>query len=194
MIDLACVILASGYSRRYGADKLLARDSGAQSLIRQTIAVYRPLFSAIHVVARPDNLPLMDILIDEHVTIIENDESKLGMSRSIVKSVEYCQVNTGWLFALADMPYIKTSTVASIRDAAGANKIIRPVFNEKPGNPIAIGQCFAPELLKLTADNGAKAIVRNAGEALTTLHVNDAGIHQDIDTPSDWLVNASISR
>lgn len=186
MTDLACVILASGYSRRYGADKLLESDSSERCLIRQTIELYQPLFPVVHVVARPDNLPLMDVLNDENVMIIENSQSEHGMSQSIVASVLSCNTSTGWLFVLADMPYVKASTIENIRDSARTNRIIQPVFEGKPGNPIAIGHDFAPKLRQLTGDNGAKQIVQNAGEALMQLELDDAGIHQDIDTPNDW--------
>lgn len=186
--DVACVVLASGFSRRYGADKLLERMTSGQSMIEQTVALYRRVFQTVYVVARPDNFALINKLNTlTGVILINNTRADLGMSQSVVAAVKSVHPNSAWLFALADMPYLNADTVSSICSASKSDKIVQPVFNGTPGNPVSIGVSFRDQLLDLHGDLGAKQVVKSAGAALHRVDCQDLGIHQDIDTPNDWV-------
>ena len=50
--DIACVILAAGFGRRFGEAKMLHIMPNGQSMIEQSIEQYAPVFSDIYVVVR----------------------------------------------------------------------------------------------------------------------------------------------
>ena len=200
MNDLACVILASGFSRRFGCDKLLANmpvqnsnssqetSQNPQTLIQRTVANYKAVFSKVHVVARQSNTALLEALEPEPVTVIMNESADIGLSQSIVTAVKQIPSDTGWLFALADMPYIKRDTIKRIVQASSSQLIVQPVHAGRTGNPVAIGQTFGSELLALTGDTGAKQLIASIPQdTVLKLDVDDAGIHQDIDIVDDFL-------
>ncbi|HEY0589187.1 MAG TPA: NTP transferase domain-containing protein, partial [Pseudoduganella sp.] len=83
-----------------------------------------------------------------------------------------------------DMPYVQPSTMAALAGAIGQGAgIAAPVHLGKRGNPVAFGRAHLPGLLALAGDQGARSILKN--NPVNELTVNDSGILQDIDTPSD---------
>src|SRR5947208_4959013 len=67
----------------------------------------------------------------------------------------------GWLVALADMPWIKPSTIRTLAAAltAGAD-IVAPSYNGERGHPVGFARRHYAALSALTGDEGARAIVQ----------------------------------
>ncbi|XLZ67968.1 nucleotidyltransferase family protein [Massilia sp. SR12] len=61
--------------------------------------------------------------------------------------------------------------------------IAAPVHGGRRGNPVAFGRAHLQALLALEGDQGARSILKN--NPVNELAVDDPGILQDIDTPSD---------
>jgi molybdenum cofactor cytidylyltransferase len=57
------------------------------------------------------------------------------------------------------------------------------VHDGQRGNPVAFGRGHLHALLALAGDQGARSILKN--NPVNELMVDDPGILQDIDTPSD---------
>lgn len=187
--DLAsCVVLASGFSRRFNAengdDKLAHTLASGATVLQQTLTVYTDVFSQVYVVLRPEQIDAYHPLIRRLDTVvpIPNTAADMGMSQSVIKAVMQVPPRAGWLFALADMPYLKPDTVRRIVHAATPNNIVQPRCFDKPGNPVFIGRDFAKQLLELNGDTGARELIKGlAADRLRRLVVDDPGVTQDID-------------
>ncbi len=201
---IACVILASGFGRRFhaagGQDKLLACLDSGTSVLQQTLMLYSVEFKHVYLVLRPDQvLSYKEILSNfDNVKVLPNTLAEAGMSQSIVTAVRALPSANGWLFCLADMPYIKRSTVRDLikivtedcvvteGKVAPAHKIVQPTFDDIAGNPVYMSREYAPELLGLKGDIGARDIIANADPDSVKRHsVADPNILRDIDFPSD---------
>ena len=110
-----------------------------------------------------------------------------GMGASLACAVRSADAADGFLVALADMPFIRSSSIAAVRDAlAGGAPLAAPYFRARRGHPVGIRFAkFRRELEALRGDEGARKIVFANEKNLVKIPVGDPGVIRDIDTPGD---------
>jgi molybdenum cofactor cytidylyltransferase len=90
----------------------------------------------------------------------------------------------GYLVALADMPFVRRSSIAAVRDALAAGApLVAPYFRSRRGHPVGISGAFYSELVALSGDEGAKRLLEK--HSAQKIPVGDPGVVRDIDTPGD---------
>lgn len=187
MLEVACVILAAGFSRRFGEDKLLQPLANGGTVIESTVSLYQSVFDEVIVVTRKNNDQLRDLLDRRNISTVLSENAGLGMSQSIIAAVRDKSPDKGWLMALADMPFVAQETVSKLAAHAHKEVIVQPLYEGQAGNPVFIGSSFKPQLLLLEGDVGAKNVINNSSNSLVTLECGDPGVLQDIDKKSDLL-------
>ena len=114
------------------------------------------------------------------------DNASEGMGASLACGVRAAGRADGYLVALADMPFVRPSSIAAVRDAlAGGAALAAPYFRSRRGHPVGISGAFFEELVALRGDEGARQLLAREGARLQKLPVGDAGVIRDIDTPED---------
>jgi len=136
-------------------------------------------------VIRPEDIVLADLLAAEEVETVVCEAAEQGMGHSLSCGVAASADAAGWLIALADMPCIQPASYHAVLQALhdGA-RIARTAFGEKLGHPVGFSADCLNELLALTGDQGGKAILNAHPGHLVTCPVDDPGVLQDIDQPS----------
>jgi molybdenum cofactor cytidylyltransferase len=136
-------------------------------------------------VVRGDAATLAELLAQEDVGLVIAPMADGGMGDSLAAGVAATADAGGWVVALADMPYIRPDTVASVVAAlqAGAH-IVAPTLNGRRGHPVGFSARFAPQLLALHGDEGARHLLRERQEDLVTFECDDPGIVLDVDRPA----------
>jgi molybdenum cofactor cytidylyltransferase len=190
---LVGILLAAGYSRRFGADKLLARLADgtpiavvAARVLRDGMA--RALGEPAQIVAvmRPEQKELAVLLGDEGIKVLVSEAAQHGMGASLAAAVTATPDAPGWVVALGDMPFLKPETVASVADAlAGGAPLVAPVVAGQRGHPVGFAALFGSALRELDGDEGARQII--AGTTITLLPCEDIGALCDVDLPADLL-------
>ena len=188
------ILLAAGRGNRF--DPTGARYKLLQSLPNGeavVVASARALLAAVPrviAVVRADDAATASLLRGLGCDVVACANAADGMAASLVCGVQHAHDANGWLIALADMPYVQPATMAALAQAvrqAGGSKsattIAVPMHEGQRGNPVAFGRAHLQALLALTGDQGARSILKN--NPVNELTVNDPGILQDIDTPSD---------
>ena len=190
MTDYKAILLAAGNGSRF--DPLGIRNKLLQTLpdgCAVAVASAASLLAAmpqVLAVVRPDahqlSAELQAIGCEVTTCIYAAD----GMGASLAHAVQQSMNATGWIVALADMPYLKPSTISALLDAlrAGAD-IAAPMHDGRRGNPVAFSRAHLPDLLRLTGDAGARSLLQYYPVQL--VEVDDPGIHLDIDRPQDLL-------
>lgn len=191
------ILLAAGFSRRFGAsNKLLQLLPDGRSI---ALAAAQNLIQAVPLtiaVLRPDNTQLQNLLTAIGVKVIFCSEQQQTMADSLTFAIRYCSDNiqddfstspAGFLIALADMPYIAPSTITSLAATLNNADIVVPTYQGQRGHPVAFAAKFRSELLALQGDEGARAILKRHAADVRLLPCNDAGILRDIDTPADLM-------
>ena len=182
------ILLAAGSSRRFGSNKLLAPLADGLPLV---IAAASTLIAALPesiAVLRPGDLELASLLAGKGFRIVECAEAESGMGRSLAAGVAAASTADAWLIALADMPFIKTSTITGLaaRLHAGA-ALVAPFHAGQRGHPVGFSAGHGAALQDLCGDAGARAVIERHAVSLERLEVDDPGVLADVDTPADLL-------
>ena len=188
------ILLAAGRGSRF--DPTGARYKLLQALPNGepvALASARALMAAVPrviAVVREDDADTAGLLRGLGCEVVACADADSGMAASLACGVRHAQEAQGWLIALADMPYVQPATMAALAAALtggsagqGAADIAAPWYEGRRGNPVAFGRKHLPALLALQGDQGARGILKN--HPVQELALDDPGVLQDIDTPSD---------
>jgi len=184
-LNIVGLLLAAGSGSRFGADKLRhALPHGVMIAVQAA----RHLKSQVRVVAvvRPGADELAQALRAEGCEVAVCDNAAEGMGASLACAVRAAEAADAWLVALGDMPYVRPSSIAAVRQAieAGAT-LAAPYFRTRRGHPVGIAAKFRQELISLSGDEGAKGLLSHHGAGMLKIPVGDPGVIRDIDRPED---------
>lgn len=188
-MNVVAILLAAGSATRFGSDKLLHSLPHEVPIAIQAARHLRVVFEGnVLAVVRPDANALSDLLGKEGCKVLVCENAAEGMGASLACAVRAVRDAEGFVVALADMPFIRSSTIAAVRDAlvAGA-PMVAPYFRARRGHPVGIAAKFRQELEALKGDEGARKVVAANEKSLLKIPVGDPGVLRDIDTPGDLL-------
>jgi molybdenum cofactor cytidylyltransferase len=179
------VLLAAGRGQRFGGDKLLARLNQGTLV---GIAAARHLISALPysvAVLRPDDETLKRLITAEGLHIVTNPNADKGLGSSIACGVAAAEAD-GWVIALADMPAIRSETIAAVAAALAAGApLAAPTYRGQRGHPIGFAKPFQSALMSLMGDRGGRDILKRHKNDLHLIEVDDPGVLADIDYRTD---------
>lgn len=179
--NIGCIVLAAGYSRRFGADKRQIRIRGETTLLDLTLASIPPLFATCILVLHPGDEALAVRYASRWQAILATN-ARLGMGHSLAAAVPWVAACEGTVIVLADMPAVQASTYGAITERLDSGHMVVPHCSGKRGNPVGIGAKFFPELATLEGDQGARELLQRHAAAVLRLEVEDPGILLDADT------------
>ena len=185
-MTICAILLAAGSGSRFGGDKLLYPLPDGTPL---GVAAARGLLAAgpeVVAVVRPGDFPLADLLEQEGCYVIVCPHAARGMGASLAHGVAARRNADGWVIALADMPSIRSATIAAVAGELEAGKVlVAPVYQGQRGHPVGFGKRFAPQLLALDGDAGARDIIAAHKSELVLVECDDSGVLHDIDRRED---------
>jgi molybdenum cofactor cytidylyltransferase len=187
------LIIAAGFSRRFGSDKRLFRMQGDEPLLIASLRPYQAVFANVAVVVRSSDSELTQVIgarLGRHLPIIvPTAQAHLGMAASIADGVRTL-VDWDYLFlGLGDMPYVRSETLAKLKtemDVARLDhvpRIVVPTYRAEPGHPVGFSREFFAQLIALTGDRGARSVIDAHPTAVRRVDIDDPGIVTDIDQP-----------
>jgi molybdenum cofactor cytidylyltransferase len=195
MNQIAAILTASGFSRRFGReDKLLYLFKG-KPLARYTLELvtrmnrFNPV---VFVAAKPEVAMLAE---DAEIArpgielrVVLNSHPDYGMRESVRLGV-IASGNAGfYAFFPCDMPWLDAATVNAILTHAAPGKIVRPIHNGRPGNPCVFAADFRDELLSLEAGERPLDIQKRRPERVVSVEIADGAALADIDRPSGFAL------
>jgi molybdenum cofactor cytidylyltransferase len=186
-LNIVGILLAAGSATRFGSDKLLhALPHDVPIAVQAARQLRAAVDGKVLVVIRANTGELADLLRKEGCTVVPCERAAEGMGASLACGARAAGPVDAYLIALGDMPFIRASTIAAVRDAlAGGAALAAPYFRARRGHPVGFSGRFRAELESLQGDQGAKELLaRHAGD-LTKVPVGDPGAIRDIDTPGD---------
>ena len=180
------ILLAAGSSQRFGSNKLLHPVVNNTPML---LVCAQKLAGVL-----PGSVVVINHELDSYTSPLEklglkvviNQQAEKGMGTSLALGVSHSQDASGWLIALADMPYIKAESygllINKLKEGAG---IVAPEFEQKRGHPVGFNSAFKKELLSLEGDIGARRLVEKHQAQLELLLTDDEGVVRDVDKPGD---------
>lgn len=180
------ILLAAGFSRRFGANKLLQPLADGVPVALAAARRLRAALPEVLAVVNPHDPELAQLLAEDGFTITVCPRAQDGMGASLAWAVEQTSRASAWIVALADMPRIRPETIASVAAAIERPTMLAaPAFCGWRGHPVGFGRAYFERLTQLTGDEGARSILRDHADRVRWLACEDPGIVADIDTPAD---------
>lgn len=125
-------------------------------------------------------------LIDNENYLIASDwETGMGASlrAGLQKLSERSDIDTA-IVHLVDLPDVDAAVVERVIALARSDRLVRAVFRDEPGHPVAIGRTHWPALIDQPAgDEGARRYL--AAHSVIEVECADLATGQDVDTPEE---------
>lgn len=188
------VLLAAGYSKRFGSNKLLhplpagSPDAGTPIALAAARHFVEALPESVAVI-RPRAQKVGKMLREAGCNTVVCKNAAEGMGVSLAEGVRAAADAHGWVVALADMPYLRPETIRVVATALSEGAAIAaPAYRGERGHPVGFARRFLDDLTRLRGDAGARDILKAHPDWITLYEVDDPGVLRDIDEPSDLEV------
>jgi molybdenum cofactor cytidylyltransferase len=183
------VILAAGTSSRLGRAKQLL-DLHGEPLLRRTVrnALASTLDEVVLVLgARAGEIAAAVGKLGQRTVV--NRAYAEGQSTSFIVGLEAIDPRVGgMLFLLGDQPRIGPEIIDTLveRFRRDTPLIVQPVYGGVPANPVLFSRALRDELLTVSGDEGARAVVRAHKNEVVRVPVSDGPPPRDVDTEEDY--------
>ncbi len=184
--QVAGLMLAAGFSRRFGGDKRYAELPDGQRLLNASVAAAQTQLQELWLVLREHD-DAAALGVPSSANLVFSKQAANGMGHSLADGVAALAAQSkadAVAILLGDMPWIQPATLAQLIAMAGTECIVVPTYKGEPGHPVIFGRRFWHELMALSGDSGAKVVLQAHAQAVLRVEVSDAGILRDVDTPA----------
>ncbi len=184
---IAAIVLAAGFARRMGRQKLLLELHG-KPVVRWSVEAILPHVGDTIVVTGRDDPAVRAALAGLAVRYAVNPRPQAGQGSSIAIGAAALEPGTAAaLVALGDQPRLPEGLIARLlseRERSG-KAIVAPVFQGTQGTPVLFTAEVFGELCALDGDAGARAVVQARPERVARIEI-DTPMPPDVDTPEDY--------
>ena len=111
------LLLAAGFSRRFGADKLLQPLADGTAIGLAAARHLRAALPETRVIVNAEDAELSRLLTEEGFSVTVCPQAQDGMGASLAWGVRHTASASAWIIALADMPFIQPATIRLVADA-----------------------------------------------------------------------------
>jgi len=181
-------VLAAGCPRRMGAQNKLLLPLGGVPIISHVLkAVLASRVEQVIVVTGHQANEIRPLLPMNRVTSVFNPEYMTGMASSLRYGLQAVteEMNSAMVI-LGDMPFVSSALlnrlIAQIEQIPEFD-IVVPVRKGRRGNPVLWGRRYFKKMCGLEGDVGARDLLLEYAENVSSVEVGDKGIFLDIDTP-----------
>jgi molybdenum cofactor cytidylyltransferase len=196
------VLMASGFSKRFGEKNKLLVPFRGKPLARHTLDLVCGLhcFSRIFFVAAEE--AVFALAGSLPVTAVRNERPGRGPRESIRLGLEAARTGDGspggaasgadpaaeyYVFFPCDQPLRDAATVCRIVESRRPGRITLPCYRGEPGNPVLFSGVFREELLALGEGEQGRDVIRRHPEKLIRVETADPAFSQsplaDVDDP-----------
>jgi len=180
------LLLAAGSATRFGSDKLQHALPHGVAIAVQAARHLRAEIARVIAVVRPGADATARALAAEGCMVVVCEKAAEGMGASLACAARAAGAADGYLVALGDMPFVRPSTIAAVREALAAGALLAaPYWRARRGHPVGFAGSLRAELEALAGDEGAKRVLAAHEARLVKVPVGDPGAIRDIDRPAD---------
>jgi molybdenum cofactor cytidylyltransferase len=184
---IAAVVLAAGFARRMGRQKLLL-DFKGKPVVRWSVEAVLPHVGDCVVVTGQDDAAVRSALAGLAVRFAVNSRPQDGQGSSIAVGIAALKPWTSAaVIVLGDQPRTPADVLPALLVAQGRSRrsIVAPSYRGMRGTPVVFASDVFPELRVLRGDEGARAVVAARPERVEVVAL-DVAMPADVDTPEDF--------
>lgn len=191
---LAIVIMASGYSERFGSNKLLESFLDKPLFTYAVDLAYSSEADTKIIVTRYNPIIQYVEKSTTAMNIVWNAHPERGISESIHLGIEYLKSRkdyeqyAGCCFMVCDQPLLQKISLQKLFKSFYRNPegIHMCVTKERAGNPVIFPKMLFEELMALEGDKGGKRIVKKYPEMVHKVYVTEQEL-SDMDYKEDKI-------
>ena len=182
------ILLAGGESSRFGGqNKLFVEIEGKPVIENATKNLIDSGVESVKIVTGYQAELVEEKLSHLDVEFLYNKDWKMGQSTSVRRGIDAILEETTVVFALGDMPFVKSSSInelISVQRNEKVGDVFVASYKGKRGNPVLF-RASVMEILKegLRGDEGGNSILKDLG--MNLVETGDKGVLFDIDTEED---------
>lgn len=181
MDKIDAIIMAAGYSRRFGEqNKLLANINGTP-LAAHVLATVCSVVSIQTVWFVCADKQVAALAAGTRAKVVMNNNPQRGQCESVRLGVLHSKADY-YLFCPADQPALDTATVQAVLQARKPGHIMVPAYGGKQGSPALFSAEFRQALLGLPNHVNARSIKQSNPQKIIAVPVSTEGFLKDIDT------------
>jgi molybdenum cofactor cytidylyltransferase len=187
------ILMASGFSRRFGGENKLLVPFRGKPLARYTLELTAGLalgmdcgadgglgFHRVFFIAADERVAALGAGLP--VTLTRNHNPGLGQRESIRLGVAASEAEY-YMFFPCDQPLLGKAALSPLLRRRQRGRIVEPVFQGKVFSPTLFSAAFREELLGLGPGEHGRDIKRRHGDALVGVEIEDPLVFEDIDNP-----------
>ncbi|MCF0149274.1 MAG: NTP transferase domain-containing protein [Clostridium sp.] len=181
------IILASGFSKRMGINKLLM-NYGEEVILQKVIReIKKTNIIKLILVAREESV--IKLGIEEGIEVVKNEFADFGQSQSIRLGLDKADVDYDFMFFCGDQPFIDCYSINKLIDFSLKFKdsIVIPRVKDKVGSPVIFPRVLKSELESLEGDMGGRKVIKDNQDKVKYVDLNNELFLQDIDTLDDYM-------
>lgn len=189
------IVLAAGFGRRMGQQKLLLTDGHGVPIIRRSVMAASQSANELRqaqvvIVCNPRFPEVAEVCRDLPAVVVWNDRAGEGMSTSLSTGVAWADERNSEraVILLADQPELQPSTLIRLvhthihcYDAT----VVQARYQGVPGHPIVFARSLFSALRAVSGDEGGRSIVRSQQEKTVYVDIADQ-LLPDLDTLDDY--------
>ena len=186
---VAAILMASGFSKRFGGKNKLLIPFRGKPLARYTLelATAVDFLGGIFFVAARDDVAALAFDLPG-VAIIKNNAPDNGLRESVRLGLEAAGSEAEYyLFFPCDMPFLDANSVQGIVDVRQHGCIVEPCYRGRPGNPCLFSAAFREELLSLKENETPGLIKERHPEAVIGFEAASPLILEDVDDEAAYI-------
>lgn len=189
-MKIACILLAAGFGKRFGGQKLLHPVDGIPMMTR-ACALHGSLPYAEKIaVLRSEETELCRIAQTFGFRPVDNPRASEGIGTSVAAGIGALLQQPGLdgaVLSVCDQPYLTAQTVERLLEAfrRQPERIALLQCGKQRGNPAVFPASLFPELVKLDADEGGKVVIAKYPQRVLAVALDDAKELMDMDTKGE---------
>lgn len=189
--DYCIIIFAAGSSSRLGTPKqlLLFRN---KTLIEHVVQTALEVTPSVVVVTGAHKASVEQVLQHYPVHTVFNQHYTEGMASSIhsgiTEALQCFPEITYALLLVCDQPFVSVSLLQRLlaQRQLKENAIVASTYDDTVGVPVLLHHHYFNDLMNLNGDTGAKKIIQQHPESVTTVPFPEGNL--DIDTKDDMAL------
>jgi molybdenum cofactor cytidylyltransferase len=186
------ILMASGFSKRFGGENKLLAPFRGKPLARHTLelACGFDCFSGVFFVTADERVACLAAGMP--IMPVRNAMPEKGRAESVrlgiqaaLAALPYTAESAYYLFLPCDQPLLDAGTLCLILNARQNGRIVEPHYQGNPGSPGLFSAVFRNELLSLGKGERPQLIKSRHPEALVPVRVSNPLALLDVDSPED---------